>query len=118
MERSPAVGGGVWEHPSVIFSGYFTTWLSGAVLEHGCSKLGLAPFRKVLAQIQDEVSTEIVSKHLEPFREIRENHFMSVESNNKNFWLVFLYVFVHFIFFQPFFCVRFYKRNGPSLMGN
>lgn len=61
--RSPEVEGGGWEHPSVIFSGYFSTWLSGALLEQGCSKLGLALFCKVLAQTQDEISTEIISEH-------------------------------------------------------
>lgn len=88
-------------HSLAIFSEPFAVLLTEALSGAGLLKVWSSTLCKLLAQIQDEISTGIVPRHLDAFIAIRQSCFMSVESNKKNIGGVYFMSFVHFLIFPP-----------------
>lgn len=70
---------------AILYSEALTVLLPKAPSGAGQLKVGLGPLCKLRAQIR--VSIAIIPKHLDPFMATRQNCFMSLESNKKNFFL-------------------------------
>lgn len=82
------VGGTQCSRPhslAIISSEALTVLLTEAPSGAGLLEVWSSPLCKLPAQIQDEISTGLVPKHLDTFIATRQSCFMSLESNKKKF---------------------------------
>lgn len=68
---------------AIISSEALTVLLTEAPSGAGLLEVWSSPLCKLPAQIQDEISTGLVPKHLDTFIATRQSCFMSLESNKK-----------------------------------